>query len=174
MSLSIQKIFTTLTFSLIVLSSCAQQNSSVVQLTGKNEPGKPFTLSVTILDVDNKKPVPGVDVFAYHTNYKGNYEQDAKGVARIHGTAVSDDNGNVKFITIYPRGYNDSPTGEHVHFRIKGTNVVASDPELMFSDFYNKKYDYNHPNTFQCYLKSLEEKNGSLNGTAVIYVKKKN
>jgi Dioxygenase len=161
-------------FILIAVSCCAQQApSSVVHLKENNEPGKPFTLDIKVLDIDSKKPVAGVEVFAYHTNSKGDYEADDKGVARIHGTAVSDANGNVKFITIYPRGYNDSPTGEHIHFRIKGPTVVASNTDLMFSDYYNKRYDYDYPATFICYLKSLEEKDGNLNGSAVIYVKRK-
>ena len=123
-------------FILIAVSSSAQQApSSVVHLTDKNEPGKPFTLDIKVLAIDSKEPVAGVEVFAYHTNSKGAYEEDDSGVPRIHGTAVSDASGNVTFITIYPRGYYDSPTGEHIHFRIKGTNLVASNTDLIFSDF---------------------------------------
>jgi protocatechuate 3,4-dioxygenase beta subunit len=160
-------------FILIAVSSSAQQApSSVVHLTETNEPGKPFTLDIKVLDIDSKTPVAGVELFAYHTNSKGDYEPGDT-VARIHGTAVSDANGNVKFITIYPRGYNDSPTGEHIHFRIKGATVAASNTDLMFSDYYDKRYDYDVPATFICYLQSLEEKDGKLNGSAVIFVKSK-
>ena len=160
-------------FILIAVSSWAQQApSSVVHLTEKDEPGKPFTLDIKVLDIDSKEPVAGVEVFAYHTNSKGDYELYGEGVARIHGTAVSDANGNVKFITIYPRGYNDSPTGEHIHFKIKGTTVAASDTDLIFSDYYNKRYNYDFLGTFICYLKSLEEKDGKLNGSAVIFVRR--
>ena len=160
-------------FMLLAVSSSAQQApSSVVHLKENNEPGKPFTLDIKVLDIDSKEPVAGVEVFAYHTNSKGDYAADDKGVARLHGTAVSDANGNVKFITIYPRGYNDSPTGEHIHFRIKGPTVVASTTDLIFADYYNKRYNYDFLATFICYLESLEEKDGNLNGSAVIYVKK--
>jgi protocatechuate 3,4-dioxygenase beta subunit len=158
---------------LVAVSAWAQAPSSVVQLTEENEPGKPFTLDIKVLDIDSKEPVAGVEVFAYHTNSKGDYESDDQGVARIHGTAVSDANGNVKFVTIYPRGYNDSPTGEHIHFRIKGTTVADSNTDLIFADYYNKRYNYDLPITFICYLKSLEEKDGKLNASAVIYVRGK-
>ena len=159
-------------FILIAISSSAQQApSSVVELTGKDEPGKPFTLDIKVLDIDSKAPVAGVEVFAYHTNSKGDYESGDE-VARIHGTAVSDANGNVKFITIYPRGYNDSPTGEHIHFRIKGPTVAASNTDLIFADYYDKRYNYDFLATFICYLQSLEEKDGKLNGSAVIFVKR--
>jgi protocatechuate 3,4-dioxygenase beta subunit len=161
-------------FMLIAVSSWAQQApSSVVHLTETNEPGKPFTLDIKVLDIDSKQPVAGVEVFAYHTNSKGDYASDAEGVPRIHGTAVSDANGNLKFITIYPRGYNDSPTGEHIHFRIKGATVADSNTDLIFSDYYNKRYNYDFLGTYFCYLKSLEEKDGKLNGSAVIFVRSK-
>ena len=160
-------------FNLIAVSSFAQQaTSSVVHLTDKNEPGKPFTLDIKVLHIDSKEPVAGVEVFAYHTNSKGDYEP-GDNVARIHGTAVSDANGNVTFITIYPRGYNDSPTGEHIHFRIKGTAVAASNTDLIFADYYDKRYNYDFLDTYRCYLQSLEEKDGTLNGSAVIFVKRK-
>ena len=142
------------------------------KLTGKDEPGKPFTLDIKVLDIDSKEPVAGVEVFAYHTNSKGDYESGAEGCARIHGTAVSDANGNVKFITIYPRGYNDSPTGEHIHFRIKGPTVAASNTDLIFADYYDKRYNYDFLGTFICYLQSVEEEDGKLNGSAVIFVKR--
>ena len=160
-------------FILIAASSCAQQApSSVVHLKENNEPGKPFTLDIKVLDIDSKEPVAGVEVFAYHTNSKGDYELGGEGVARIHGTAMSDADGNVKFITIYPRGYNDSPTGEHIHFRIKGPTVASSTTDLIFADYYDKRYNYDFLGTFICYLQSLEEKDGKLNGSAVIFVKR--
>jgi protocatechuate 3,4-dioxygenase beta subunit len=162
-----------LAFIFIAVSSSAQQApSSIVHLTDKNEPGKPLTLDIKVLDIDSKEPVAGVEVFAYHTNSKGDYEP-GDNVARIHGTAVSDANGNVKFITIYPRGYNDSPTGEHIHFRIRSTTVADSNTDLIFADYYDKRYNYDFLGTFICYLQSLEERNGKLNGSAVIYVRKR-
>ena len=160
-------------FILIAVSSWAQQApSSVVHLTDKNEAGKPFTLDIKVLDIDSKEPVAGVEVFAYHTNSKGDYELGGEGVAGIHGTAMSDADGNVKFITIYPRGYNDSPTGEHIHFRIKGPTVASSTTDLIFADYYDKRYNYDFLGTFICYLQSLDEKDGKLNGSAVIFVKR--
>ena len=128
-------------------------------------------LDIKVLDIDSKEPVAGVEVFAYHTNSKGDYEPGDDGVARIHGTAVSDANGNVTFITIYPRGYND--IGEHIHFRIKGPTVTASNTDLIFADYYAKRYNHDVPDTFICYLQSLDEKDGTLNGSAVIFVKRK-
>src|SRR5687767_9777116 len=95
-------------------TSSTTEKSSEVKMIGDNEPGKPFTIEITIMDLNSKQPIREVEVFAYHTNYKGDYENDAKGVARIHGTAYSNDKGWIKFITINPRGYNDTNFGEHI------------------------------------------------------------
>ena len=45
-------------FILIAVSSSAQQApSSVVHLTEKNEPGKPFTLDIKVLDIERYLPI---------------------------------------------------------------------------------------------------------------------
>jgi protocatechuate 3,4-dioxygenase beta subunit len=147
---------------------------SVVKMVNDKEPGKPFTLDITVLDIDSRRPVPNVEVFAYHTNYKGDYENDPKtGIARIHGTALSDEKGAIRFITIYPRGYNDSPTGEHIHFRIKANGYSGGGTDLSFWDYQRKQLDYKNPIVTKVYLTKLEEKDGKLAGTAIIYVKKR-
>ena len=158
---------------------CSSQESkeplaSVVKMVRDNELGKPFTLDITVLDIDSKKPVPNVEVFAYHTNYKGDYENDPKtGIAKIHGTALSDAKGEIKFITIYPRGYNDSPSGEHIHFRTKAKGYSGGGTDLSFWDFQRKQLDYENPIVTKVYLTKLDEKDGRLTGTAIIYLKKR-
>jgi protocatechuate 3,4-dioxygenase beta subunit len=114
--------------------------------------------------------VSDVEVFAYQTNWKGDYERNGKGVARIHGTAYSDGNGKVRFITIYPRGYNDSPTGEHVHFEVKAKGYKNANREIMFSD--GKRALPSNPEAGWVYLHTLDEKNGKLEGTATMFVVK--
>ena len=156
----------------------AQQNKTVpsnvseIYMTKTGEPGTPFTLHITVLDINTKQPVPGTEVFAYHTNSKGDYENDANGVARIHGTAVSDKIGKIILHTIYPRGYNDSPTGEHIHFHINSKGYKKENPELIFGDFYQEKYDYKNPVAFKVYLQALEEANGTKIGRALMYIEK--
>ena len=143
-----------------------------VKLTGKDEPGKKFTLDIIVLDISTRQPVKGAEIFAYHTNYKGDYVNDASGVAKIHGTAWSNENGAIRFITIYPRGYNDSPTGEHIHFRTKARGYSGGGTDLSFGDFQQKQVDYKNPVVTKVYLETLEEKNGELFGKAIIYMKK--
>ena len=143
-----------------------------VRLTAKDEPGKKFTLDITVLDISTRQPVRDAEIFAYHTNYKGDYVNDASGVAKIHGTAWSNEKGAIRFITIYPRGYNDSPTGEHIHFRTKASGYSGGGTDLSFWDFQKKELDYKNPIVTKVYLETLEEKNGELFGKATLYMKK--
>ena len=125
-----------------------------------------------MIDIDSRQPVEDAEVFAYQTNHVGDYERDSKGVARIHGTAYSDSKGMIQFITIYPRGYNNSNTGEHIHFVVQGNGYKKEEKELMFSEYYEKKYDAKNPKSHTVYLESLKEKDGSMHGVATMYMKK--
>ncbi len=171
----------TLVFSMLIfsgLSSHCQGSSSkasknsVVRLTKEIEPGKPFTLDITVLDIESRKPAKDTEVFAYHTNHIGDYEHDSKGVVRIHGTAFSDEKGAIRFYTIYPRGYHNSSTGEHIHFVVKGNGYKKENKELDFSDYYQRRYDPKNPVAHTVYLERPEEKNGRLFGVTTIFMKK--
>lgn len=145
-------------------------DQSVVRLTPEQEPGRPFTLGVTVLSIETRQPIRGAAVFVYQTNHVGDYENDENGVARIHGTAVSDENGQVMFHTIYPRGYDDSPTGEHMHFRVTAAGFQRSVADLIFADYYRDRYDFHNPYTYKVYLKRLEKSDKGLVGEALIYL----
>ena len=163
----------------ISIASSSQDNPKVekhgweVKMTKPDESGKKFTLDITVLDISSKQPIKDAEIFAYHTNYKGDYENDpTTGIAKIHGTAWSNDKGAIRLITIYPRGYNDSPIGEHIHFRTKARGYSGGGTDLSFWDFQRKQLDYKNPIVTKVYLETLEEKNGELFGKAIIYMKK--
>ena len=161
----------------LAITSCYGQapndkKSSEIHLTGKSEPGKTFTLDITVVDLNTKQPVPGVEVFVYHTNNKGDYERNEAGVASIHGTVYSDQQGKIRLYTIYPRGYNDSPTGAHIHFAVKAKGYTSNMPELMFDDYKQNKYDRKNIKADVVYLDALEEKNNVFTGKATLFVKK--
>jgi protocatechuate 3,4-dioxygenase beta subunit len=142
-------------------------------MTKAGEPGKKFTLDIIVQDISTRQPIKDAEIFAYHTNYKGDYENDpGTGIAKIHATAWSNEKGAIRFITIYPRGYNDSPTGEHIHFRTKARGYSGGGTDLSFWDFQQKKLDYKNPIVTKVYLETLEEKNGELFGKAILYMKK--
>jgi len=143
-----------------------------VRMTEKDEPGKKFTLDITVLDIATKQPIKDAEIFAYHTNHKGDYVNDANGIAKIHGTAWSNEKGAIRLITIYPRGYNDSPTGEHIHFRTKARGYSGGGTDLSFWEFQQKQLKYDNPVVSKVYLETLEEKNGELFGKAILYMQK--
>ena len=144
-----------------------------VKMTKPGEPGKKFTLDITVVDISTKQPVKDAEIFAYHTNSKGDYENDPKtGIAKIHGTGWSNENGAIRLLTIYPRGYNDSPTGEHIHFRTKARGYSGGGIDLSFWEYQQKQLDYKNPIVTKVYLETLEEKNGALFGKATLYMKK--
>jgi protocatechuate 3,4-dioxygenase beta subunit len=162
----------------LAFTSCYSQapndkKSSEIHLTKNGEPGKSFTLEITVIDLVSKQPVRDAEVFAYHTNNKGDYERNAAGVARIHGTVYSDQQGKLRFHTIYPRGYNDSPTGAHIHFTAKANGYSTNVCELMFDDYKEKKYDRKNINPEIVYIDALEEKNNTFTGKATLYIRKK-
>jgi hypothetical protein len=146
---------------------------SIVDLVTASEPGRPFVLEVQVLDLVTRRPVQGAEVFVYQTNHKGDYENDANGKARIHGTAFSNPHGKLTFNTIYPRGYNNSSTGEHMHFNIAATGYHPSVANLMFDDYYKKRYDLDNPVSAIVYLNTIDEHKGALCGTATIFLRKK-
>lgn len=173
-----EKVFATCLLFISAIASC-QDTTKVanhnweVKMTRPGEPGKKFTLDITVVDITTKQPVKDAEIFAYHTNYKGDYENDPKtGIAKIHGTGWSNEKGAIRLITIYPRGYNDSPTGEHIHFRTKARGYSGGGTDLSFWDYQQKQLDYKNPIVTKVYLETLEEKNGELFGKAVLYMKR--
>lgn len=166
----------TLALSPMLSSETRAQSSapegSTVYLTQPAEPGTPFILTVTVLDVADRTPVSKARVFVYQTNSKGDYERNKEGVARISGTAHSDQNGKITFHTIYPRGYNDSPTGEHMHFRVSAEGFRSANADLIFADYHRKRYDFDRPYTYKVYLKTLEKADGKMLGEALIFMRR--
>jgi protocatechuate 3,4-dioxygenase, beta subunit len=162
-------------FIIVTAYSCSAQTAepvekrSEISLVKETEPGTPFRLQLLVLDHNTKQPVKDVKIFAYHTTAKGDYENDSKGVARIHGTAYTNANGSVTFNTIYPRGYNDSPSGGHIHFQMKADGYNIDSPTLDFDS--RRKESEMSASTI--YIRSLDTNNGKMNGVAVIYLKKR-
>lgn len=145
-------------------------NPALIHLTVADEPGKPFVLTVIVQHLTTRQPVKNASVHVYHTDHKGDYQRDARGIARINGTATAAADGQVVFHTIYPRGYNDADTGEHMHFKVSAVGFRDNSPTLNFADFYRKRYDLKNPRIQTVYLESLTEKDGVLQGKAYIFL----
>ena len=81
--------------------------------------GVPFTLSFTVVDVDNGcKPLTGAAVYVWHCDREGNYSmyQNASDQNYLRGVQVVDANGVASFTSIFPACY--SGRWPHVHFEV--------------------------------------------------------
>jgi protocatechuate 3,4-dioxygenase beta subunit len=98
--------------------------TSIFKIAPSGEPGQSMQIVGTVRDKIGN-PIPGVIVYAYHTNAGGVYPLDEKykGQAayrhgRLRGWAVTDDRGEYGFDTIRPAGYPNSDLPAHVHMHI--------------------------------------------------------
>lgn len=94
--------------------------SSMGIIAPLSEPGQRLIITGQIFAPDGVTPVPGVIVYAYHTDGSGEYHNDANRVARLHGWAKTDANGAFEFRTIRPAPYPGRQIAAHVHFHAYG------------------------------------------------------
>ena len=94
------------------------------RIAPKNEPGQAMRIEGTVFDRD-RRAVPGVMVYAYHTNAQGIYPEDErlKGQAafrhgRLRGWVKTDDRGRYRFHTIRPASYPNTDSPAHVHMHV--------------------------------------------------------
>ncbi|MFE5258855.1 intradiol ring-cleavage dioxygenase [Streptomyces coelicoflavus] len=83
-------------------------------------PGIPLTFELTLLDIVNDgQPLAGAAVYAWHCDRDGNYSLYSSGIEDenyLRGVQVADDDGSVKFVSIFPACY--SGRWPHIHFEI--------------------------------------------------------
>lgn len=106
---------------------------------GSVQAGMPLNLAINVYDVDDGSctPLDGVLVDIWHANSQGLYsgvQEDATaGKNYLRGNLVTDDNGTVRFITIYPGWYE----GRAIHIHIKVRNFEGSQETFEWiSQFY--------------------------------------
>lgn len=88
------------------------------------EPGEAMHVQGLVLDTKGG-PVPGVIVYAYHTNAGGIYPRDpslngssADRHGRLRSWVRSDAQGRYRFDTIRPGGYPGSGVPQHIHLHV--------------------------------------------------------
>ena len=115
--------------------------TSIARIAPKDEPGQPMQIRGTVRD-KNGNPIPGVVVYAYHTDASGFYPSDDKfkGQAayrhgRLRGWAITDDQGKYGFDTIRPAGYPNSDLPAHVHMHvIEAGRCTYYIDDILFED----------------------------------------
>lgn len=99
--------------------------SASAVLAGPDEPGERMRLSGRVFALDGMTPVPGIIIYAHHTNIEGLY---ANGTAesewsrrngRLRGWVKTDAEGRYAFDTIKPAPYPDLTGPAHVHLYVK-------------------------------------------------------
>jgi protocatechuate 3,4-dioxygenase beta subunit len=97
------------------------------RLSPADEPGELMLLTGTVYASDGRTPVPGVTVFAYHTDKNGLYgnenpsdprpPRDRK-PPRLRGWAMTNAEGKYEFRTIKPEPYPVRRFAAHVHMHV--------------------------------------------------------
>jgi protocatechuate 3,4-dioxygenase beta subunit len=108
--------------------------------------GIPLSLLLTIVNSnDDCKVISGARVDIWHCDKDGYYSeysepgylgtQDNTGKTFLRGIQLSDDNGQVKFTTIYPGWYQGRVT--HIHIEVFINSVLRLTSQLAFPDSLN-------------------------------------
>lgn len=87
------------------------------RIASEHEPGQPMVIEGVVTSPDGD-PVPGVIVYAYHTDQHGVYPDGETRHGSLRGWARSDDQGRYTFDTIRPASYPNSTVSQHVHMHV--------------------------------------------------------
>jgi len=105
--------------------------------------GVPLTLNINIASVGNNSctPIQGAQVDIWHCDADGQYSGvsdqgfDTTGQKFLRGYQLTDANGRVQFITIYPGWYSGRTV--HIHFTIRTKGADAQDYQFTSQYFFD-------------------------------------
>lgn len=99
----------------------------VAVLASPDEPGEPLHVSGTVYAADGETPVPGAEIYVFHTDADGYYAPGTTDNSnpRLKATITTDENGRYAFRTIRPAPYPGSGVPAHVHYRVRRTPDAA-------------------------------------------------
>ena len=100
------------------------------------EPGTPLVMHGRLFAADERTPVAGAIVFAYHTDREGHYNRpgSAPHSWRLRGWSRTDAEGRFEFETIRPGAYPSRNIAAHVHFTVFNGSERFHAGELQFDD----------------------------------------
>ena len=103
----------------------------------ENKTGVKLNVKLKIIGVNNCEPMPNLRVNIWHCDKDGLYSgysqqnnQGQAGLTYLRGYQMTDANGEVNFVTIFPGWY----TGRicHIHFQVYVSSVYAAISQLTF------------------------------------------
>ena len=94
--------------------------------------GVQLNLKMKIIGADNCEPMQNLRVNIWHCDRVGNYSgyQSEEGETYLRGYQITDDNGEVEFVTIFPGWYNGRIC--HIHFQVYVSSVYSAVSQLAF------------------------------------------
>ena len=99
-------------------SGAATRIPARIQIAGASEPGERMAISGHTLSWRTGEPVPGVIIYAYHTDNTGRYDGGPAGTrhARLRGWVRTGADGGYSFTSIKPAPYPDRTMPAHIHY----------------------------------------------------------
>lgn len=114
----------------------AQENGGAwrIVVVSDDEPGEPMVVSGTVYASDGKTPMPGVEIYVYHTDAEGYYRKGTNSSSnpRLKGTMITNAEGKYEYRTIKPAPYPGGGNPAHVHYVIKAKGGREHYAELQF------------------------------------------
>ena len=95
--------------------------ASSIRIAGPDEPGEPLTVSGVVYRPDGRTPAPGVILYLYHTNARGEYPRRGNETGNavrhgyLRGWLRTDAQGRYRFTTIRPASYPGRSDPQHIH-----------------------------------------------------------
>lgn len=109
--------------------------SSNVAMASPDERGTRLIVNGQVFDESGTKPVPGVTVYAYHTDAKGYYNRWLGSEPRLHATLTTNAEGRFELRTIRPGSYPGRRDPAHIHLQAWGAGYPKQWlEELQFAD----------------------------------------
>jgi protocatechuate 3,4-dioxygenase, beta subunit len=126
------------------------------RIAAAGEPGATLVISGSVVAQDGKTPLPGVMVYAYHTDADGYYRrvgqsgEAGENEPRLRGWVKTDSNGHFEFTTIKPAPYPSRDNPSHVHIHAWGAGYARQwfllefegDPLLTKQHFTDNTAEY--------------------------------
>ncbi len=102
-------------------------------LAPPGEPGEPLHGTGTVYGPDGVTPAPGVEIYAYHTDAEGVYNEPNDNTnPRLKGTVRTAADGRYELHTIRPAPYPGGGVPAHIHYRISGGGFPDQRADLNF------------------------------------------
>lgn len=124
----------------------------------EGRPGAPVKLRLQLIEAAACTPLRGARIDIWHTDAAGQYsgypgqadsrQVDTTGKTFMRGTQITDAEGRVQFVTVYPGWYQGRTT--HIHFKalLDQANLVTGQlffPDVITQTVYASRAEYRRP-----------------------------